>query len=74
MANPQIRLLARGTSKVEHEDVERTGGDRATLSRFGPKGVEENLRSMCRAQKLQWHKCKLFVAANGKIADKYCLT
>lgn len=45
------------------------GGDRATLSRFVPKGLEENLRSMCGAQKLQWHQCKLFVAANGKIAD-----
>lgn len=52
MANPQIRPLAGGTSKAEHEDVERTGGDRAALSPFGPKGVEENLRSMCRAQKL----------------------
>lgn len=35
---PTNQTSGRGTSKAEQEDGERTGGDRAALSRGGPKG------------------------------------
>lgn len=60
MPNPQISLLAGGTSKRGRDDAERT-----ELPCLGaiPRGwIGEGGASKSRAQTLQWHKWKVSVA------------